>query len=143
NAKPFFDKPVMFHRLQAASMLMFGQSELGARMLTAMAALGLMGITAWFGTRAVNRDVGMVAGLILAVSPGMFGLARYAILDTLFTMFLFGGAALLAVAALQDRSSFQWPGYVAIALAVLTKGPIALVLCGLALLLVLAMSEDL
>ena len=40
---------------------------------------------------------------MLAASPGVFGLARYAILDTLFTLFLFGGAALLAVAALRDR----------------------------------------
>src|SRR5437763_2160779 len=97
NEQPFFDKPVLFHQLQAASMLVFGQNELGARMLTALAALGLIGITVWFGRCAASRDVGVVAGLLLAVSPGMFGLARYAILDTLFTMFLFGGAALLAV----------------------------------------------
>ena len=51
----------------------------------------------------ISPDVGIVAGLMLAASPGVFGLARYAILDTLFTMFLFGGAALLATAALQDR----------------------------------------
>jgi 4-amino-4-deoxy-L-arabinose transferase-like glycosyltransferase len=123
NDVPFFDKPVLFHQLQGASMLVFGQNELGARMLPALAALILILITVWFGARMISPDVGTVAGLMLAASPGVFGLARYAILDTLFTMFLFGGAALLATAALRDRPALQWPGYVSIAFAVLTKGP--------------------
>ena len=70
----------------------------------------------------ISPDVGIVAGLMLAASPGVFGLARYAILDTLFTMFMFGGAALLAVAALRDRPRLQWPGYVAIALGRADQG---------------------
>jgi len=143
NDVPFFDKPVLFHQLQGASMLVFGQNELGARMLPALAALILILITVWFGARMISPDVGTVAGLMLAASPGVFGLARYAILDTLFTMFLFGGAALLATAALKDRPTLQWPGYVSIAFAVLTKGPIALVLCGLTLALAITLSADL
>jgi 4-amino-4-deoxy-L-arabinose transferase-like glycosyltransferase len=143
NEQPFFDKPVLFHQLQGASMLVFGQDELGARMLPALAALILIGITVWFGAALVSIDAGIVAGLMLAASPGVFGLARYAILDTLFTMFLFGGAALFSAAALRDRPRLQWPGYICIALAVLTKGPIGLVLCGIALLLASAMSADL
>jgi len=38
-------------------------------------------------------EVALVGALILAANPGLFGLARCAILDTLFTMFLFGAAA--------------------------------------------------
>ena len=143
NEQPFFDKPVLFHQLQGVTMLAFGQDELGARMLPALAALILIGTTAWFGAAMISIDVGIVAGLMLAASPGVFGLARYAILDTLFTMFLFGGATLFATAALRDRPSLQWPGYICIALAVLTKGPIGLVLCGIALLLAAAVSADL
>ena len=143
NEQPFFDKPVLFHQLQGATMLAFGQNELGARVLPALAALVLIGITAWFGAAMISIDVGIVAGLMLAASPGVFGLARYAILDTLFTMFLFGAATLFAAAALRDRPGLQWPGYICIALAVLTKGPIGLVLCGIALLLTAAVSADL
>jgi 4-amino-4-deoxy-L-arabinose transferase-like glycosyltransferase len=143
NEQPFFDKPVLFHQLQGATMRAFGQNELGARMLPALAALILVAITAWFGAAIISADAGIVAGLMLAASPGVFGLARYAILDTLFTMFLFGGATLFAAAALRERPSLQWPGYLCVALAVLTKGPIALVLCGIALLLAAAVSADL
>ena len=143
NQQPFFDKPVLFHQLQGTAMRLVSDPEAGARLVPAMAALGLIAITVWFGTVMMSRDVGVVAGLILAACPGVFGLARYAILDTLFTMFMFGGAACLAVAALRDRPRLQWLGYVGIALGVQTKGPIALVLCGLTMLLLLAVSADL
>ena len=143
NDQPFFDKPVLFHQLQGTAMRLFSDPEFGARLVPALAALGLVAITVWFGTVMVSREVGIVAGLMLAACPGVFGLARYAILDTLFTMFTFGGAACLAVAALKDRPRLQWPGYLAIALGVQTKGPIALVLCGLTMLLLMAVSADL
>jgi 4-amino-4-deoxy-L-arabinose transferase-like glycosyltransferase len=81
--------------------------------------------------------------LILAANPGVFALSRYAILDTLFTLFTFGGCACLAVAALRGRASLQWLGYAALALGVLVKGPIALVLSGLTLLALIALSADL
>lgn len=143
NEQPFFDKPVLFHQLQGTAMRLISDPEFGARLVPALAALGLVAICVWFGAVMVSGEVGMVAGLMLAACPGVFGLARYAILDTLFTMFMFGGAACLAVAALRDRPRLQWIGYVALALGVQTKGPIALVLCGLAMLILIACSPDL
>ena len=143
NEQPFFDKPVLFHQLQAAAMNLVPDPEAGARLVPAVAALGLLAITVWFGTVMVSRDVGIVAGLMLGACPGVFGLARYAILDTLFTMFMFGGASCLAVAALRGRTALQYVGYVGIALGVQTKGPIALVLCGLTMLILIVCSTDL
>jgi 4-amino-4-deoxy-L-arabinose transferase-like glycosyltransferase len=142
NELPFFDKPILFHQLQGAAMVVFGSTELGARIVPALAGLGLVLITFWFASRIGGRDTGIVAALMLIASPGVFALARYAILDSLFTMFLFGGAAAVAIAALQDRPGLQWIGYVGVALAVMVKGPIALVLCGLAFTLALAMSTQ-
>lgn len=142
NDQPFFDKPIFFHQLQAVAMLVAGQNELGARLVPALAALGLVLFTGWLGATLISVDAGLVAALLLAINPGVFALARYAILDTLFTALLFGGVGLLAVAALRDRPALQYPGYVLIAGAVMTKGPLALVLCGLAMALAIAMSAD-
>lgn len=142
NERTFFDKPPLFHIFQATAMTLFGQTELAARLVPALAALALIGLTAWLGTVLVSAEVGVVGAIVLAMSPGVFGLARYAILDTLFTAFLFGGASMLVVAALHHRRRLEWPGYVLIALAVLTKGPIALVLCGLAMLIASVASAD-
>ena len=142
NGQPFFDKPVLFHQLQAAAMVAFGPTEFAARLVPALAALGIVLLTVWFGWTTGSRDTGIVAGLLLIASPGVFALARYAILDTLFTLFLFGGAALVSVAALRDRPRLQWGGYAAIAIAVMVKGPLALVLCGLAFALAIVVSGE-
>ena len=142
NEQPFFDKPIFFHQLQAVAMFVTGQNELGARIVPALAALALVIFTGWLGATLISVDAGLVAALLLATNPGTFALARYAILDTLFTALLFGGAGLLAVAALRDRPALQYAGYVLIAGAVMTKGPLAFVLCGLAMGLSIAMSAD-
>src|SRR5438105_5298340 len=143
NDQPFFDKPVLFHQLQAAAMRLVGDPELGARAVPALAALGLILVTHWFAATLISRDVANVAALMLGGSPGVFALSRYAILDMLFTLFTFGGAACLAVAALRDQGRLQWLGYVALALGILVKGPIALVLAALTLLLLIAALPDL
>jgi 4-amino-4-deoxy-L-arabinose transferase-like glycosyltransferase len=143
NEQPFFDKPVLFHQLQALTMRLVRDPELGARLIPALGALGLIAVTVWFGAVVVSFDVGLTAGLILAANPGLFALSRYAILDSLFTFFLFGGCAALALAALRGRRGLQWLGYVALALALLVKGPIALVLAGLTLLMLVAVSSEL
>jgi 4-amino-4-deoxy-L-arabinose transferase-like glycosyltransferase len=143
NEQPFFDKPILFHWFQAASMAVAGLNEFGARLAPALGALALVVTTAWLGTTLVSFEVGFVAALLLAASPAVFGLARYAILDTVFTAFFFGGVSLVAVAALKDRPRLQWPGYVSIGLSVLTKGPLSFVLCGLAFGLALLVSAEL
>jgi 4-amino-4-deoxy-L-arabinose transferase-like glycosyltransferase len=132
NDQPFFDKPILFHWLQAIPMSIAGPTELAARLVPALAALALIGVTAWVAVALLSADVAIVAALLLATSPAVFALARYAILDTVFTAFVFSGAGLVSVAALDRRPRLQWYGYVLLALAVLTKGPVALVLCGLA-----------
>ena len=143
NQQPFFDKPILFYWFQAAGMAAAGQNETGARLASAVFAVALVGVTAWLGTVLISFDVGFVAALLLAASPPVFALARYAILDMTFTAFLFGGVSLVAVAALKDRTSLQWPGYLLIALSIVTKGPLSFVLCGLTFGMALAASAHL
>jgi 4-amino-4-deoxy-L-arabinose transferase-like glycosyltransferase len=142
NGEPFFDKPALFHVFQAGAVRALGPTEFAVRIVPALAGLALVAATIWFGAAVDSMEVGEVAGLIVAGSPGLFALARYAILDTLFTSFEFGGVALLAIAALGRRSRLQYPGYVLIALATLTKGPLAIVLAGLTFLIAIAVSRD-
>src|SRR5689334_12533980 len=124
-------------------MAVAGQNELGARLPSALAAVALIATTAWLGAVLLSVDVGFIAALLLAASPPVFALAHYAILDMTFTALLFGGVSLIAVAALRDRARLQWGGYVLIGLSVLTKGPLALALCGVTFVLAIAASADL
>ena len=55
DGKPFIDKPVLFHWLQGASVLLLGETEFAARLPTALAALGLFAMTRWVGACALRR----------------------------------------------------------------------------------------
>jgi len=140
--QPFFDKPVFFHLLQSLPMRVLGPTEFAARLVPALAAGAIILTTWWLGAVLASADVGFLAALLLTVSPAVFALSRYAILDTVFTACLFGGVSLLTVAALRDRPRLQYPGYGLLALAALTKGPLAIALSGLAFLLAIAFSAD-
>jgi 4-amino-4-deoxy-L-arabinose transferase-like glycosyltransferase len=142
NGRPFFDKPVLFYWLQALPMSFAPDSEAAARLIPALSAALLVAITGWLGTVLFGAAVGGTAALMLAVNPGTFGLARYAILDLPFTVFLFGGVSVLTVSMLRDRPRLQYVGYILIGLANATKGPLALVLCGLTFLLASALSAE-
>lgn len=132
DGRPFFDKPILFYLLQSLAFRALGATELAARLVSALSALGLFGSVWWLGRRFFDARVASLAVLMLALLPGTLALSAYAILDMTFTAFLFSGVSVVAVAALQDRPRLQYPGYLLLALAVLTKGPLALVLAGLA-----------
>jgi len=142
DGHPFFDKPPLFYGLQMASFAVAGATELAARSVTALSALALIAVVAWFGRCLFNRNAGRTGALMFAVLPATFALSAYAILDMTFTLFLFGGAAMVTVAAINDRPRLQYIGYVLLAAAVLTKGPVTLVLVGLAFLLSLAIAPE-
>jgi len=55
NEQPFFDKPVLFHQLQAAAMRSISDPELGARAVPALAAA--LGGAAGEGVVAATSDV--------------------------------------------------------------------------------------
>jgi 4-amino-4-deoxy-L-arabinose transferase-like glycosyltransferase len=142
DGSPFFDKPPLFYVLQMVSFSVFGATEFAARLVPAISAMALLMVVAWFGRHLFDRDVGRNGALMFAVLPATFALSSYAILDMTFTAFLFGGCALLAVSALEQRRRLQWGGYGLLALAVLTKGPLALVLAVLAFIISLMLAPE-
>src|SRR5262245_62372447 len=63
NDEPFFDKPALFHILQAGAMALIGPTEFGARFVPALAALALIVLTVWLGRVVASPIVGLVGGL--------------------------------------------------------------------------------
>jgi len=88
NGRPFFDKPILFYWLQALPMSLAPQSVAAARLAPAVAGVLLIAVTGWLGAELFGSAVGLTAALMLATNAGVFGLARYAILDLPFTFFL-------------------------------------------------------
>lgn len=128
DGTPYIDKPVLFHWLQGLSVAGLGESELANRLPNALSALCLIGIVRWLGGQLFDRKTGEWAALMFATIPATFALSRVALFDMLFATCLFGGVACLVVAALRERLRLQYPGFALIALAIMTKGPVALIL---------------
>ena len=127
---PYIDKPVLFHWLQGLAIAMLGETETAMRLPSAVAAVALFAMTRWTAAQLFDERVAVRAWLMLATLPLTFMLSSIGVFDMVFTAFLFGAIAFALVAALRNRPRLQYVSYVLLSLAVMTKGPVALVLAG-------------
>ena len=139
---PYIDKPVLFHWLQGLAIAMLGETETAMRLPSAIAAIALFWLTRWTGAQLFDERVGVRAWLMLATMPLTFLLGSIGVFDMVFTAFLFGAIAFALVAALRNRPRLQYVSYVLLSLAVMTKGPVALVLAGVFFLVGLACGRE-
>lgn len=142
DGHPFIDKPVFFHWLQGASFLLLGETEFAARLPAALAGLGLMAMTRWIGRALFSAEVGALGAVMFAVIPATFALSSIAVFDMLFGLFLFGAVGCLVVAAKASSGRIELAAYALLTLAIMTKGPVALVLVGLLLAAAFVVSSD-
>jgi 4-amino-4-deoxy-L-arabinose transferase-like glycosyltransferase len=134
NYVKYFEKPPLVYWLTAIDEHFFGTSEFVVRLWPALLGLLGIGIADAVGRSMYGSWTGHVAAAILATTPLYFGLSQIIILDmplsTLMTVAL--AAFWFAYTARDRRRRRLWVSlvYVATALAVLTKGPVAIVLIG-------------
>ena len=145
NDQPRFNKPVLSYWAVAASYHVFGVSERSERLPIAASALVLMAAAYGLGRVAWSREAGLLSALVLATTPRVLMLSRRIIIDMWVTMFM--GLTLLcfvlAEARPDHRRRYLLLMYVAAGLGVLTKGPIAVVLPALAILISLVVERRL
>jgi len=130
NGESFYDKPALFNWLGALSFKFLGFSELAARLPAALLGLACVLGTYLLGRKMFGSSVGFLAGLILA-SSGLFLLlsrtVQYDMVLTFFTtlslFFFYSG-----IVDEKNRRRYFLLFYVAVACAVLAKGPLGLML---------------
>jgi 4-amino-4-deoxy-L-arabinose transferase-like glycosyltransferase len=123
-----WQKPVLYYWLTAATYLVTGPTEFGARLWSALSGLGLVLITSWAAARITHRaDAAWLAGAVTATCYGYFTMARAALPDLPLTFFI----TLAIWTALERRWALAG---LAAGLGFLMKGPVALVIPGLVLL---------
>lgn len=125
GGQPWFDKPVLFYALEAASQAVLGPTETAARLPSALAAAALAGLLAWGGRRWYGPGTGGWAAWISLTAVYSAVVARAAVTDSVLTLFL--AAALLGFGELlAGRIRIGFPlACLGLALATLTKGPVA------------------
>ncbi|MDF3033215.1 MAG: glycosyl transferase [Alphaproteobacteria bacterium] len=134
NGVKYFEKPPLFYWLQATSIKVFGIQEWAMRLWCVFfGILGCLG-TYLFGRRFYGHSAGMAACLILAASPLYYALSRLIILDmpmaTLVSLSLFSFLVAIHTPPGFQRRLWAWAFYGCSALAVLTKGLMALAISG-------------
>lgn len=141
NGIKYFEKPPLQYWSTAAAYKAFGEDEWTARLWPALT--GLLGILlAWYaGRRLFGEQAGMFASVALASSLLYLGMGHFNTLDMGLACFL--EAAVFGFLLAQDGNQrwmlFAWA---ALALAVLSKGIVALVLTGATLVLYSLLTRD-
>ncbi|MGH7896536.1 MAG: glycosyltransferase family 39 protein [Candidatus Binatia bacterium] len=126
---PYLEKPPLYYWLTAIAYRLVGVNELGARLVSALAAAGGVLATGLFARRFFGARAGLLASVILATSGLYFVLARVAITDMLFAVAISGALMAYFVAEVEGRSYL--PFWLLAAAAMLVKGPVASVIAAL------------
>ncbi|MDR3565067.1 MAG: glycosyltransferase family 39 protein [Negativicutes bacterium] len=125
----WYDKPAMIYWLIAGSFKLFGVSEFAARFPAAVFSAASVSFITWFAKRLFGSwQVGLLAALVLGTSLEYWVLARMIITDAV--LFFFGSVALGTLYLGMDEQGKGWyvAAYFFAGLAVLTKGPVGIVL---------------
>ncbi len=131
NLFPYLEKPPLVYWLTAASFKVLGQTELAARLPSAAAALGGVLLAYALARTLWGTGTAFMGATVLATCSGYVVLGRLLTLDMTFA-FLLNLAIGLGYLAMRRGESRLWPwAYGALGLAVLSKGPVALLLAGL------------
>jgi 4-amino-4-deoxy-L-arabinose transferase-like glycosyltransferase len=156
--KPWFEKPVLYYWGAAASFKLFGVSEAAARLPSAISALLATLALAWLALRLYGAETARWLLLLLPTTVGMIGFSHAASTDMPFSAMLTialvcaavvlrlvpaaphsdssgVGAGLAPPAAAISRPFLDdWPALILfgffLGLAVLAKGPAAIILSG-------------
>lgn len=133
NYLPFYEKPPLFIWMQAASMKLFGVGEYAARFPNAVGGIVTLLLLFHIGRRHFDRRFSMIWTALYAGSILPFLYFKSGIIDPWFNLFIFLGVyrAYRYLAADTKRSIHIALSGVFIGLAILTKGPVALLVFGL------------
>jgi len=138
--KPWFEKPPLFYWGAAISFKLFGVSEAAARLPSAISALLATLALAWLAWRLYGAETARWLLLLLPTTVGMIGFSHAAATDMPFSGMLTIAMVCAAVVLglTRDENSPvipQTPWFALISfgfflgLAVLAKGPAAIILC--------------
>ena len=138
NFISFTEKPPLYFWLQAFSMKLFGINEYAARFPNALLGVIVLPVLFRMGTKLRNTTLGMFWALAYfgAILPALY--FKSGIIDPVFNFFIFLSVCSIFSAAANKKKQQKYLASLLIAglftgLAILTKGPVAILITGLTL----------
>jgi len=139
----WYDKPIFFYWELIAAFSVFGVTDFAARFFPALfAAVGLV-LTYVFARRLYDERTAFWSTIILGTGVLYSVLAKLILTDMSLFVFFGGTLAAFFIGYYEQRTYYFYIAYACAGLAVLTKGPIGLLLPGLVILVFLAAARDL
>ncbi len=142
NYVAYVEKPPLLYWLTTLSYWIFGVSEFAARLPVALSAIAGILATYVFALRAFGRRHAILAAAILATTPLYALMAQVLTTDMTLT-----APVTIATFSLylhwKEGGRWCWIAYVAMGLAVMTKGPVGLAIPILSMLIWLALKREL
>ena len=138
NGLPYLDKPVVFFAAAAVMIEIFGPSEFAVRLAPLLFGLATAILVGWFAYGLWGRGAAFVAVIATLTAPLAIALSRTVIMDTALSFFVvlaliafFRAIEARQAGRFKEVSAGAWLGWslvawAAMALGVLTKGPVAL-----------------
>lgn len=143
--RPFWEKPPLFFWMQASAMHVFGINEFAARLPNALFGIITLVTLFYIGKKERNAKFGLVWVLLFFASllPHLY--FKSGIIDPVFNYFIFCGIYFLyrTMGSNNDKLGNRYAFYAGtlIGLAVLTKGPVGLLVPILAFLSILTIKR--
>ena len=145
NGEPRLNKPPLIYWLQAASFTLLGVNETAARVPSLLAAIGTILLVALWAKRRLPTGSAATAAMALATTPLFFACARIGITDMLLTLWITAALILWHEAIGRPdrvtRRPIAFAASLACGLAVLTKGPVGMLLPAVVIGLTAAMAR--
>lgn len=135
NFQPFWEKPPLFFWLQALSMQAFGVNEFAARFPNAICGILTLSLLFHIGSKNISNRFAWLWVLFMmgSLTPALY--FKTGIIDPWFNLFIFYAIWQMSLAApkhLAHKRSLRFVLIgISLGLAVLTKGPVALLIAGL------------
>ncbi|MBP2656459.1 MAG: hypothetical protein H6Q73_4028 [Firmicutes bacterium] len=139
----WYDKPIMIYWLILGCYKIFGINEFAARFSSAIFSALSVGLLYWFTNRIYkNTRIALLGVLVMVTSLEYWLLAKMVITDAV--LFFFSSFSMVAfyLGLLNQGRKWYAIAYAAAALAVLTKGPVGIVLPGLTIFSYIAVTRN-
>jgi hypothetical protein len=142
NYQPFMEKPPLFFWCQVLSMKLFGVNEFAARFPNAIVGIITLVLAFFIGKKIHGRTFGFLWVLFVTGSFTPHLYFKSGIIDPLYNLFVFLAMYQFYLYLTNDRA-IKNTIYIGlfIGLAIITKGPVALIVIGLVVLVYWALQK--